>query len=209
VAGEEAKMSRKERERQRHREEILAAAERVFVRKGYFGTTVEEIAREAEFAVGTIYNFFSGKEELYARVIEHIARDFRERFEREVLSREDAEEAIAALIELRLKHFDDHRGFFRVFFETTPGSRLDPSRSLPEDCMELYDRYIKAVTEIFQRGISQRVFDETDPFYLTLCLEGVINAFVAYWSKREPTEPLEVRVEKMKREFLGRIKRST
>jgi len=63
------------------------------------------------------------------------------------------------------------------------------------------------VIEIFRRGVSQRVFDESDPLYLALCLEGIVNAFVAYWSKREPTEPLAVRVEKMKREFLGRIKR--
>ena len=60
--------------------------------------------------------------------------------------------------------------------------------------------------ELFARGIAQGTFDEADPLYLTLCLEGIINAFVAYWSRNEPTEPLAVRIAKMKREFLGRIK---
>ena len=201
------KLSRKERERQRHRQEILEAAERVFVRKGYHGATVEEIAQEAEFAVGTIYNFFKGKDDLYACVIEGIAQDFMEQFETKVLSLADPESAIAALIELRLTHFEDHRGFFRIFFEASPGSRLDPAAALPDNCAGLYERYMEAVIEIFRRGVSRRVFDESDPLYLALCLEGIVNAFVAYWSKREPTEPLAVRVEKMKREFLGRIKR--
>jgi len=201
------RLSRRDRERQRHRQEILQAAERVFVREGYHAATVETIAREAEFGIGTIYNFFQSKEDLYTRVVEKIAQDFMEQFEAKVLSRDDPEQAIAALIELRLTHFDEHRRFFRVFFETVPGSRMDPAQAFPEDCAALYDRYVEAVTEIFRRGISQHTFDETDPLYLTLCLEGIINAFVAYWSKREPTESLPVRVEKMKREFLGRIKR--
>ena len=124
------KLSRKERERQAHRREMLEAAERVFVRKGYHGATVEEIAQEAEFAVGTLYNFFKSKEEMYAEVIRKIAEDFQDVFERQVLTRDRPQEAIGALIELRLKYFDDHRGFFRVFFETSPGSRIDPSRAL-------------------------------------------------------------------------------
>ena len=67
---DDGKMTRKERERERHRREMLEAAERVFVRKGYHDATVEEIAQEAEFAVGTLYNFFKGKDDLYARVVE-------------------------------------------------------------------------------------------------------------------------------------------
>jgi len=201
------KLSRREREREAHRRELLEAGERVFVRNGYHATTVEEIASEADFAVGTVYNFFKGKEDLYIHVIKKIAQNFTEQFEQQVLSIEGPEEAIASLIELRLTHFEDHRGFFRVFFEAVPGSRLDPAGALPDNCAGLYEQYMEAVIEIFRRGVSQRVFDESDPLYLALCLEGVVNAFVAYWSKREPTEPLVVRVEKMKREFLGRIKR--
>jgi len=201
------KLSRRERERLAHRQELVEAAERVFVREGYHGATVEKIAQEAEFAVGTLYNFFEGKGDLYAHVIEGIAQDFMRQFEQKVLSKEDPEEAIASLIELRLTHFENHRGFFRVFFETVPNSRLDPSRAFPAKVSGVYERYVDAVIAIFQRGVSKRVFDESDPLYLTLCLEGIINAFIVYWSKRKSTEPLAVRVEKMKREFLGRIKR--
>jgi AcrR family transcriptional regulator len=39
--------SRRDRERETHRREILEAAERVFAVKGYEAATVEEIAREA------------------------------------------------------------------------------------------------------------------------------------------------------------------
>jgi AcrR family transcriptional regulator len=201
------KMTRKEREREAHRREMLEAAERAFVSKGYHATTVEEIAQAAEFAVGTLYNFFKGKEDMYAQVVAKIAHDFMDLLEERALDQPDADTAIAALIKLRLTHFEEHRGFFRVFFETSPASRIDPARALPEGCVGLYDRYIEAVTTIFARGIRGGQFDHFDPLYLTLCLEGIINAFVAYWSRREPEEPLDVRVEKMQNAFLGRLRR--
>ena len=200
-------LSRREREKQRHRREILGAAERVFVRKGYHLATVEEIAKEAEFSVGTMYNFFESKEELYSRVIEQIAHNFMSDFEKEVLSRREPEDAIAALIKLRLTHFDEHRRFARVVFETTPGSRLDATRALPDNCLGLYDRYIDTVSSVFERGVKNGVFDDLDPFYLTLCLDGIINAFVSYWSRREPSESLATRVEKMTNAFLSRLRR--
>jgi len=72
--------------------------------------------------------------------------------------------------------------------------------------MGLYDRYVDTVTGLFRQGVEQGQFDRIDPLFLTLSLEGILNAFVAYWSKREPTEPLAVLVTKMKRDFLGRLK---
>jgi AcrR family transcriptional regulator len=199
-------LTRKERERQAHRRAMLDAAERVFVRKGYYQATVEEIAQEAEFSVGTLYNFFKNKEDLYGQVVEKIAREFLADFEAHVLTRADPEEAVGALIELRLTHFEEHRGFFRVFFETSPGSRLDPARALPESCVGLYDHYVEQVAELFRRAVDAGRFAPFDPFYLTLCLEGIINAFVAYWSRREPVEPLPARVAKMKASFIERLK---
>lgn len=196
------KMSRKDRERERHRGEILDAAEVVFIRNGYGAATVEEIAKQAEFAVGTLYLFFKGKDELYGCVIQRIIQEFTEQFEKRVLTTEGADEAIAALIELRLRHFDEHRPFFQLVFAPSPSGRVDP----PPQCVEMYDKYIEAVSKLFQQGVSQGIFDEADPLYLALFLEGILNAFVAHWSRHPPTEPLAERVAKMKREFLGRIK---
>lgn len=199
-------MCRKDREREQHRREILKAAERIFALKGYHETTMEEVAREAEFAVGTLYNMFKGKDDLYARVIEAFVQEFMRQFQEKVLSVDDAEEAIAALIELRLTHFHEHQEFIRLVFQASLSNRVDLVWAISPDLIEIHSRYTEAVRAIFQRGITRQTFDEADPLYLALCLEGIINAFVAYWSRHKPTESLSVRVTKMKREFVGRIK---
>ncbi len=53
---------------QRTQQAILDAAYRLFPVQGYHGTSMRQIAREADVALGGIYNHFSGKEELFAAV---------------------------------------------------------------------------------------------------------------------------------------------
>lgn len=64
--------SRKEREKKAREQDILQAARKLFLVKGYHETTLEEIAHHAEFGKGTIYNYFSSKEELFFAIIDQI-----------------------------------------------------------------------------------------------------------------------------------------
>lgn len=50
------------------RQEILDAARRVFVEKGYAAATVNDIAAEADVAAGSIYRYFENKSDLIAEV---------------------------------------------------------------------------------------------------------------------------------------------
>ncbi|MBN1292749.1 MAG: TetR/AcrR family transcriptional regulator [Candidatus Latescibacteria bacterium] len=57
-------LSRREREKLAHRQDILDAATRVFAKKGFFNATLDEIAQEAEFSKGALYLYFNNKEDL-------------------------------------------------------------------------------------------------------------------------------------------------
>lgn len=67
------KLSRKDREKLQRRNEIIHAAAKLFSRKGYNKTTLEDIATEAEFGIGTIYNYFESKEDIYKHLLESIS----------------------------------------------------------------------------------------------------------------------------------------
>jgi AcrR family transcriptional regulator len=199
------KMIRKERGYHAHREEILDAAEEVFVRKGYYQTTIEEIAQKAEFATGTLYNFFDSKEDLYQQVMLRIAQDFMNLFTEKVLTQDNPKDAIATLIKLRLLHFQKHLGFFRSFFETSTDGCFNAPRLMSKKLGDIHKRYTNQVTDIFRLGVKDGTFDKLDPLYLTLCLEGIIRAFVAYWCRRKPNEPIEKGIDKLEDIFLSRI----
>jgi TetR/AcrR family fatty acid metabolism transcriptional regulator len=58
----------------RRRAQILEAASRVLAERGYHRTTVRDIAREAGIADGTIYLYFSSKQELLLALIAQLGR---------------------------------------------------------------------------------------------------------------------------------------
>jgi len=59
---------RKERDRERRRNEIIDAAEKLFFSKGYDDITMDDVAADADFAKGTLYVYFRGKESLFYAV---------------------------------------------------------------------------------------------------------------------------------------------
>ena len=70
-----AKPSPRRREQKLHRqEEILAAAFEVFAAHGYEATRIDEVARQAGIAKGTIYLYFRDKEQLFRAVVRSLVQ---------------------------------------------------------------------------------------------------------------------------------------
>lgn len=68
--------SRVERKKEETKKKIIAAAMRLIKEQGLEATTMEQIARDADIAKGTLYNYFPVKE---AIIDEYIKRKFREK----------------------------------------------------------------------------------------------------------------------------------
>lgn len=59
-----------EQDKEERRAEILAAAKKVFARKGYHATTVADIAKAAKLSYGSIYWYFDSKDALFHELME-------------------------------------------------------------------------------------------------------------------------------------------
>ena len=196
------RMTRREREKLRHRREILDAAERVFVSKGFDSATVEEIAREAEFSVGAIYTFFRNKEDLCSQVVTKIAEDFLVAFRKDTAAAQGAMEGISKGVEARLRHAQEHGGFLRLLMESRPAGRVTPEGAIPERCQGLYDTYIEELAALLKEAMNEGVLRRLDPLYAALALEGVMNAFFAYWSRNGISMPLDEQLEAVRKSYL-------
>ena len=64
-----ARLSRAEQQ-ERTRQELVVAAERIFLEKGFHATSVEEVAEEAGYSKGAVYANFEGKDGLFLSVLE-------------------------------------------------------------------------------------------------------------------------------------------
>jgi AcrR family transcriptional regulator len=61
--------SRKEREKEQRRSDILQAAEKLFFARGYDNVTMDDIAKAVELNKATIYLYYQDKESLYFSVV--------------------------------------------------------------------------------------------------------------------------------------------
>jgi len=62
-------MGRREEKKEELKRKILSGAESVFMREGFEMSTMEKIAAEANVGLGTAYNYFRSKEELFIQVM--------------------------------------------------------------------------------------------------------------------------------------------
>jgi AcrR family transcriptional regulator len=111
---------------QKSREQILQAAFTLFREKGYEETSMREIAKEAEMAVGAAYYYFRTKDEMILEIYSRTQR------ESEIQNRTTCSETrsfrkrISTLLFHRLGLIGEHRKLFVVL--TQKG--IDPSNSL-------------------------------------------------------------------------------
>lgn len=110
--------TRREREREEHRTQIMDAAEDVFGARGYGGVTVEDIAEKAGFAVGSIYNFFGGKQDLFDQVMIRIAQSRIDDIEQRILSIPDRWEGLELFCTLWMEHHERHQAFLHMAIGT-------------------------------------------------------------------------------------------
>lgn len=59
---------RRKREKEQREKEIIDAAERLFIAKGFEGTSMDDIAAAVELSKPAIYRYFTNKEDLYFAV---------------------------------------------------------------------------------------------------------------------------------------------
>lgn len=76
------------------REDILAAAQNVFLREGYAAAGMESIAREAGVSKQTVYNHFGSKEDLFRAIVQARCEKLSGAFGPEFLDRGDDPERV-------------------------------------------------------------------------------------------------------------------
>jgi TetR/AcrR family transcriptional repressor of mexJK operon len=92
--------SRDERRSARKRRGILEAATSTFLRNGYLGTSMDEIARLAEVSKQTVYKHFADKESLFVEIVIATVQEVSDRVYDEVLRLADTGDVEADLCDL-------------------------------------------------------------------------------------------------------------
>lgn len=96
------------------RAEILAAAQKVFASKGYDATRMEEIAKAARLAKGTLYRYFRSKDAVYTATVEEALDKLAEVTDLHVRQAPDFAAKLAAFISVRIAFWQEHQQLYRI-----------------------------------------------------------------------------------------------
>jgi AcrR family transcriptional regulator len=175
------KAKRKEKEFIARRQEILDEAEIIFAAKGFHAATMAEIAQGSGFAIGTLYQFFQGKEDLYvSMVIEKLQRMYQE-IRDAVQAREDTLQRIQALVNAYF-HFVENNAGFCTFFVRSDGATLpDVSNALREQMIDAYLVQIKFIEGVIEKGIEEGIFQPDKARDYAYALSGIIRGIIYDW----------------------------
>ncbi|MCX5696337.1 MAG: TetR/AcrR family transcriptional regulator [Candidatus Omnitrophica bacterium] len=145
-------MNRKERDRQLRKSDILQAAERVFALKGYHNAAMQDIAREAQYATGTVYLYFKDKEMLYFSLLEEKIRNLTATLKENTAQVADAEEKLRIFVQESLNSFEKNQDFFRIFFsERTKGQILKEGKISKSSVMLQHKEFVEELINIGQK----------------------------------------------------------
>ncbi len=170
-------ISRKEREKIRHRTEILNKALDLFSEKGFHNVSMQDIAGRSEYAVGTLYNFFQSKEQLFAE----LRNDCVEKILQTLLPILEGDESeIVKLQNFIRRHLDlmeDNLKFIKLY--VAQHGTLTPSHDEKEG--KAYE--IKAVLrnrliEVIDAGVAGKVLKPVDAGVYTLALTASLQAYI-------------------------------
>lgn len=96
------------------KERILDAAAQSFSLFGYKATTMDQVAKIANVGKGTIYTFFSNKEELFYEIISRLINEMKRVAERALNSQQSFSEKIHHILYNVLEFRKEHQLFIKL-----------------------------------------------------------------------------------------------
>jgi AcrR family transcriptional regulator len=169
------------RDRERRRQQIIAASKRVFISKGV-KATIKDIAEEAELSPGTLYIYFKNKDELYASLSIRLLKHLNLRLQR-VKERKEAtlEQRIKAIQEALCESYEIDPPVFITLSHLQASETLDNiSPDLLEQIMGLSRQSLETLADIFATGMDNDRAPDRDPQNLALILWGLFSGLVLW-----------------------------
>ena len=184
------KLPRRQREKLRQRQEILASAIELFSERGYHNVSMHEIAEKAEFAIGTLYKFFRNKEDLYKALILGQAEKFHDALTQAIKEPDDEVEKLRNYVKAKGSLFRANVSVIRLYFAETGGASFNVMAGLDCEIRKRYGRFLRTLASVFESGIKRKRFKKiADPYHLAVALDSLTNAFLFLWLEAPDRHP--------------------
>ena len=127
---------------------ILEAAIRLFSKKGYQQTSIEELAREAGIGKGTVYSYFQTKKDIVRAFCEDELEFTREELTNNTNPDTPLKQQLMILFMAEFKHLCRNKEFGRLYLQ----EKVFPREQHTDEDLEMQNRYFELLFPIYQKA---------------------------------------------------------
>ena len=159
---------------------LLEAAQDVFKDQGYYNTSVSEITRRCGVSMGTYYQYFQNKEQLFLELNRLILQRFWAGAKALPKEGQDPEERLAGVIAFLFGHISEYLYFHRLLGEF---ELIDPVT------ISYYDSLAGFLKKFFRQEARSGFIRPFNPELLAYGLMGMVYFHVLDWGAGTPSYP--------------------
>ena len=164
------RQSKKESNKLLKKKKIIESASQLFSQMGYHEVMMEDVARKAEIAKGTVYNYFETKEDLYFSIMklrmEHLVQSLKNKIQYEMSSIDSLHSFIIHLYMFMMKY----QNFFLMYQK----GNLKADHALCEELAKLETELKSLLLDIIKSGKSEQLFRDIEEFFAVDMILGSI-----------------------------------
>lgn len=181
-----ARTTRKEREIDNTRREILRAAARAAATHGFESITLRDIARETGYTVGTLYTYFDGKEAILEGLIGETGDIVLQTLEEPMPSGLSFAQKLELLVQRQLRVAEEWReAVFVLMAVMLQGGIVTRSMKLGTDT-----NFHTTLAKWIKANAPASDLEEQEPIEVSLVYLGVLQAVITGAMLRKSKQPL-------------------
>ena len=196
-------------DKQAKQQDILAAALKVFARRGIKNVKMAEIAREAGIGKGTIYEYFRSKEEVLHAAFRHFLEAVEAEIGRRLEARQDPEQELRAFIQGSFAAAQAHDELPGLIFDIWAECIREREEDPGFDLRGMYEHYRRSLVDILERGIAQGQFRPVDPLAAAAILIAALDGLLLQWLMDRTLFDLDQMAETLADTLLQGIRQET
>lgn len=149
-------MARTDEQNQKIREEsyrkIGEAGLTLFAEKGYFRTTMKDIAKTVGMSIGNLYWYFKSKEDLLKALLDQGFKRQAEYLRGDSLSKDDPEQRLLSLIDSYIEFYKDSWEFMMLYMSVHCQGADAKFRELGFNTNEIGMEYHRLLSDVLQKA---------------------------------------------------------
>ncbi|MBN1992569.1 MAG: TetR/AcrR family transcriptional regulator [Anaerolineae bacterium] len=157
-------------------QKIIEAATQLFVRKGFYGTSISDLAQATSLTKGALYHHFENKNAIFFAVIQTVRNTWHNEVARDVLKAKTAPSRLTALLDNHARLHKNNETICLVL----NGLMMEMEGMNPEFMLalqEIYNELAQFIEHIIQKGQQAgEIKPDLDSRLVSLNIVGILRA---------------------------------